>query len=218
MALLIAVVELTMNEDGKKRSSPPAHEMPVKKKLKTSSAAHEGPLATERYVIDMTSSNGKKNKAARSEHVASSMLRMASTIVDKIAQRKGFIMPPVPKSVPRRLLGAKSGSPLERLAIMKSDKVDSAAEVALRPIPYAAETNSPAGNEETARVGSCEKSTKPASGEAAEIYVLLKPDLLEDMDACAKFVDGVRKVVCPSSFAKHITQHRRTALLAMMQI
>ncbi|KAM2100325.1 hypothetical protein ACFX1T_027485 [Malus domestica] len=84
----------------------------VKKKLKTYSAAHEGPLATERYVIDMTSSNGKKNKAARSEHVASSMLRMASTIVDKIAQRKGFIMPPVPKSVPGRSLGAKSGSPL----------------------------------------------------------------------------------------------------------
>ncbi|KAM2147322.1 hypothetical protein ACFX1Q_004082 [Malus domestica] len=101
-----------MNEDGKKRSSPPAHEMPVKKKLKTSSAAHEGPLATERYVIDMTFSNGKKSKAARSEHVASSMLRMASTIVDKIAQHKGFIMPLVPKSVPGRSLGAKSGSPL----------------------------------------------------------------------------------------------------------
>ncbi|KAM2344778.1 hypothetical protein ACFXTH_008738 [Malus domestica] len=83
----------------------------VKKKLKTSSAAHEGPLATERYVIDMTSSNGKKNKAARSEHVASSMLRKASTIVDKITQRKSFIMPPVPKSVGRSL-GAKSGSPL----------------------------------------------------------------------------------------------------------
>ena len=112
MARLIAVVELTMNEDGKKRSSPPAHEMPVKKKLKTSSAAHEGLLATERYMIDMTSSNGKKCKAARSEHVASSMLRMASTIMDKIAQRKGFIMPPVPKSVPERSLGAKSGSPL----------------------------------------------------------------------------------------------------------
>ncbi|KAM1518061.1 hypothetical protein ACFX1X_021423 [Malus domestica] len=101
-----------MNEDGKKRSSPSAHEMPVKKKLKTSSAAHEGPPATERYVIDMTSSNGKKNKVARSEHVASSMLRMASTIVDKITQRKGFIMPPVPKSVPGRSLGAMSGSPL----------------------------------------------------------------------------------------------------------
>ncbi|KAM2997164.1 hypothetical protein FF2_043885 [Malus domestica] len=74
-----------MNEDGKKRSSPPTHEISVKKKLKTTFAAHKGPPATERYVIDMTSSNGKKNKAARSEHVVSSMLRMASTIVDKIA-------------------------------------------------------------------------------------------------------------------------------------
>ncbi|KAM2805690.1 hypothetical protein COP2_047568 [Malus domestica] len=62
---------------------------------------------------------------------------------------------------------------------MKSDKVDSAAKVVPRPIPYAAETDSPAGNEETARVGNCEKSTKPASGEAAEIYVLLKPYLLK---------------------------------------
>ena len=63
-------------------------------------------------------------------------------------------MPLVPNFVPRRLLRAKFGSPLERLAIMKSDKVDSAAKVALRPIPYAVETNSPAGNKETARVGS----------------------------------------------------------------
>ena len=85
--------------------------MPAEKKPKTSFAAHEGPFATKRYVIDMTSSNGKKCKAARSEHVASSMLRMASTIVDKITQRKGFIMPPVPKSVPGHSLGAKSGSP-----------------------------------------------------------------------------------------------------------
>ncbi|KAM2565055.1 hypothetical protein TB2_013289 [Malus domestica] len=88
-------------------------------------------------------------------------------------------MPLVPNFVPRRLLGAKSGSPLERLAIMKSDKVDTAAKVAPRPIPYAAETDSLAGNEETTRVGSCEKSTKPVFGEAAEIYVLLKPDLLK---------------------------------------
>ncbi|KAM2993193.1 hypothetical protein FF2_045323 [Malus domestica] len=72
----------------------------------------------------MTSSNGKKNKAARSEHVASSMLRMASTIVDKIAQRKGFIMP-------------------LRLAIMKSGKVDSAAKVAPKPALFAAEIDLP---------------------------------------------------------------------------
>ncbi|KAM1298666.1 hypothetical protein ACFX2F_025445 [Malus domestica] len=107
------------------------------------------------------------------------MSRMASTIANRIVRHKGPVMPLVPNFVPRRLLGAKSGSPLERLAIMKSDKVDSVAKVVPRPIPYAAETDSPTGNEETARVGSCEKSTKPASGEAAEIYVLLKPDLLK---------------------------------------
>ena len=65
-------------------------------------------------------------------------------------------MPLVPKSVPRHLLRAKSSLPLEKLAIMKSDKVDSAAKVALRPTSLAAKTNSPAEKDETARVGSCE--------------------------------------------------------------
>ena len=97
---------------------------------------------------------------------------------------------------------------------MKSDKVNSDAKVALRPTYSAAETDSPAGKNETVRMGSCEKPTMPA----AEICVLLKPVSLEDMDACTKFVDGVRKVVCPSFFAKHMTQYRRTALLAMIQI
>ncbi|KAM1760565.1 hypothetical protein ACFX12_003426 [Malus domestica] len=107
------------------------------------------------------------------------MSRMATTIADKIVWHKGPVMPLVPNFIPRHLLGAKSGSLSEKLAIMKSDKVDSAAKVAPRPIPYATKTDSPAGNEKTARIGSCEKSTKPASGEAAEIYVLLKPDLLK---------------------------------------
>ena len=88
-----------MNEGGKKRSSSPTQEMLVEKKLKTSSAACEDPFAAERPVIGLTSSNWKKNKAARSEPVAHSMSRMASTIVDKITQRKGHIMPLVQKSV-----------------------------------------------------------------------------------------------------------------------
>ncbi|XP_050104296.1 uncharacterized protein LOC126583815 [Malus sylvestris] len=150
---------------------------------------------------------GRKNKAARSEPVVPAMSRMASTIADRIAQRKGFVMPLVPKSVLRCLLEAKSGSPLERLATMNIDKVDFVAKVARRPTPFTAETDSPARKEETARVVSCEKSTKSASGEVAEIYVLLKLDLLEDMNAYAKFVDDSRKVVCPSSFAKHTTQY-----------
>ncbi|KAM2554437.1 hypothetical protein TB2_018558 [Malus domestica] len=122
------------------------------------------------------------------------MSRMASTIVDRIAQRKVLIMPLVPKFVPKCLLGAKSGSPLERLATMNSDKVNSAAKVALRPTLFTAKID-PTRKEETACVGSCEKSTKPASRKAAEICVLLKLDLLEDMDVCAKFVDGDRKAM-----------------------
>ena len=42
--------------------------------------------------------------------------------------------------------------------------MDSTAKVALRTTPSAAETDSPVGKGETARVGSYEKSTKPASG------------------------------------------------------
>ncbi|KAM0981348.1 hypothetical protein ACFX2A_014693 [Malus domestica] len=121
------------------------------------------------------------------------MSRMACTIAGRIAQCKGHIMPPVQKSVPKRMLGTKFGLPLESLTIMKSYKVDSAAKVAPMLTLSADETDSSAGKEETACMGSCEKSTKPASREAAEICVLLKPDLLEDMDDCAKFIDGFKK-------------------------
>ncbi|KAB2629640.1 hypothetical protein D8674_034435 [Pyrus ussuriensis x Pyrus communis] len=160
LARLIAIVEPIVNE-----------EILVKKKLKISSVARESPPSVEKPLIDINSSNGKKNEAARSELVAPAMSRMANSIVD-----------------------TKFSSHSEMLAIMKSDKVDFAAKVALRPTHSAAKTDSPAGKEETARVGSCKKSTKLASGEAVEICVLLKPDLLEDMDACAKFVDGVRNL------------------------
>ncbi|KAM1319454.1 hypothetical protein TB2_004359 [Malus domestica] len=111
------------------------------RKLKTSSSACEGPHVTESPVIDMTSSNKKKNEAARSKHVVSAMSRMACMIVDSIAQCRGLVMPLVPKSVPRRPLREKSGSSSEMLAIMKSDKVDSTAKVVLRPTPSTAETD-----------------------------------------------------------------------------
>ncbi|KAM1151761.1 hypothetical protein PS2_034240 [Malus domestica] len=68
---------------------------------------------------------------------------------------------------------------------MKSDKVDSAAKVAPRPIPHATKTNLHVGKKEIARVGSYEKSTKPASWKATEIYALLKPDMLENIDKTA---------------------------------
>ncbi|KAB2630928.1 hypothetical protein D8674_008447 [Pyrus ussuriensis x Pyrus communis] len=103
-----------------------------------------------------------------------------------------FLVPLVTKFVLRRLVGAKSSSPLERLVTMKSDKVDFTAKMVPKPIPLAAEICSPAEKDETARVGSCEKSTKFVSGEAADICVLLKPYLLEDIDAYTKLVDDVR--------------------------
>ncbi|KAM1620613.1 hypothetical protein ACFXTN_017574 [Malus domestica] len=145
--------------------------MLAKKKPKTSFAARAGSPTASRLVINLTLSKGTKNEAARFEHVAPAMSRMAGTIADRIVWHKGLVMPLVPNFVPRRLLGVKSGSPLERRAIMKSDKVDSAAKVVPRPTPFASETD-PTRKEETARVGSCEKFTKPASGEAAEICVL----------------------------------------------
>ncbi|KAM1088019.1 hypothetical protein ACFX2B_013353 [Malus domestica] len=100
---------------------------------------------------------------------------------------------------------------------MKSGKVDSAAKVAPKPTLFATEIDSPARKEDIARVGSYEKSTKPASGDVVAIYVLLKLDLLEVINVYAKFVDSGKKVVCPSSFTKHTTQYR-TTLLAMMHI
>ncbi|KAB2609008.1 methyltransferase PMT18 [Pyrus ussuriensis x Pyrus communis] len=121
---------------------------------------------------------------------------------------RGSVMPLMLKFVPKCPSRAKCGSLLERLATMKSDKVDSATKVAPRPTPFAAET---------ARVGSYEKSTKPASREATEIFALFKLNLLEDMNACAKFVDDVRKIVCPSSFVKHTAEYMKTDLLAMME-
>ncbi|KAM1192772.1 hypothetical protein ACFX2G_013321 [Malus domestica] len=56
--------------------------------------------------------------------------KVASSIADRIAQQ------------------AKSGSSLERLTTMKSDKVDSAAKVVPKPIPQAAEIDSSAEKKE----------------------------------------------------------------------
>ncbi|KAM2327540.1 hypothetical protein FF1_014154 [Malus domestica] len=120
--------------------------MPAEKKPKTSFAARAGSPTTSRLVFDLTFSKGMKNEDVRFEHAAPAMSRMASTIIDKIVRHKGPVMLLVPNFVPRHLLGAKSGSLLERLTIMKSDKVDSAAKMTSRPIPYATETDSPAGN------------------------------------------------------------------------
>ncbi|KAM2335892.1 hypothetical protein ACFXTH_013261 [Malus domestica] len=67
--------------------------MLVEKKLKTFPTAHEGPPAIEKHVIDLTSSNGKKNEGARSEPMTSTMPKIGSTIADRIVQRRGYVMP-----------------------------------------------------------------------------------------------------------------------------
>ncbi|KAM2224977.1 hypothetical protein ACFXTI_018771 [Malus domestica] len=100
---------------------------------------------------------------------------------------------------------------------MKSDKMPLPAKVEPKSVPFAAETDSFVEKKEIAHAGSREKSTKSVSGEIAEICALLKLDLLEDMNVCTKFINGVKRVVDPSSFVKHTTEYRRTTLLAMMQ-
>lgn len=92
-------------------------------------------------VIDLTSSKGKK-EAAGSELVKPAVSKLAEDgpvkpatpkvariIADRIAQRRGSVMPPV--------FGAKSESTSERLAALKSGNEDSASRVALGPIPLA---------------------------------------------------------------------------------
>ncbi|KAB2608933.1 hypothetical protein D8674_012101 [Pyrus ussuriensis x Pyrus communis] len=107
--------------------------------------------------------------------------------------------------------------PREEIKRIKSEKVPLPAKVAPKLIPSAVKTDSFTEKKETARAGNHEKSTKSAFREVAEICVLLKPDLLKDIDVCAKFVDGVKGVVGPSSFVKHMTRYKRIVLLAMMQ-
>ncbi|KAM1174665.1 hypothetical protein ACFX19_027763 [Malus domestica] len=159
---------------------------------------------------------GENDKVARSVPVTPTILKVASSIADRIAQRRSSTMPPVPKFMSKYLFGVTSGSHLERLAIMKSDKVPLPAKVAQKPVPSVAETHSSAEKNDTVRAGSCEKSINFVSREAAEICAFFRPNLLEDMDVCTKFVDGVIWVVGMSSFAKHTTEYRRTALLAMI--
>ncbi|KAM1315133.1 hypothetical protein ACFX2F_018921 [Malus domestica] len=97
LAHLITVVEHTVNKGGKKRSSPPAQEMRTEKKPKTSSATHEGSLATPRLMIELTSSNGEKYKVTRSVPVMSAVLKVANSIADRIAHHRSSTVPPVLK-------------------------------------------------------------------------------------------------------------------------
>ncbi|KAM1807244.1 hypothetical protein ACFX11_030289 [Malus domestica] len=190
--------------------------MPAEKKPKIASTARKGSSTVPKIVIDLTSSKGEKERTARFVQITPIALKGSSSIAEKIAQRRSSFVSPVLKFVSKRSSGAKSSSPLERLATMKSDKVSMPVKVVPKPASSVAATNSFAEKEETVRSGKLDESTKAVSGEVAEICVLLKPDLLEDMDICAKFVDGVKKIIGPSLFAKHTSEYRKTVLLAMM--
>ena len=99
---------------------------------------------------------------------------------------------------------------------MKNGTTSSSAKVAPNPVPPAAETKLPSERGETACANGPGKFAKSNSKEAAEICALLRPDLLEDMIACAKFVDDVKGIIGPGSFV-HTPEYRRAALLTMMQ-
>ncbi|KAM0960086.1 hypothetical protein ACFX2I_025085 [Malus domestica] len=116
----------------------------------------------------------------------------------------------------KRTSGAKSGLASERLVIMKSRKVDYAAKVSLGPVLPSAVIVS-AEIRKYAHTGSCERSTKFEAGKFPEVCALLKADLLEDINACAKFVDSVEKVVIQSnSFAKRPNYSMRSSQIATM--
>ena len=236
LARPITFVDPAANDGGKKKHSPPAQKMPAEKKLKilrggsstahevldgkkpkVSSASREDSPAAPKLVIDLTSSRNEKNETAGPEPITPAIPKAASSIADKIAQRRSSSVPLVPKFTPKRPPGIKSGSPLERLAIMKGNRTPLPAKVAPQLVHSAVETKLPAEKKETACANGHDKPTRSNSKEAAKICAFLKPDLLEDTDACAKFVDGVRGIIGPSSFVKHTSEYRKTALLSMMQ-
>ena len=217
LARPITVVEPAANDGGRKRHSPSAQESPAQKKPrvvregssaaqegfdvnrpKTSSAAPGGPPAAPKLVIDLTSKE----------------IDGPVPVADRIAQHQGSS---VPKFVLKRPPGVKSDSPSEKLASVKSGTTSSSAKVAPNLVPPAVEAKLPAERDETACANGPGESAKSNSKEAAEICALLRPDLLEDVDACAKFVDGVKGIIGPGSFVKHTPEYRRAALLTMMQ-
>ena len=71
---------------------------------------------------------------------------------------------------------------------MKNGKTSSSAKAAPKLVPSADEAKLSSEKREIACASGPDKSAKSNSKEAAEICVLLRPDLLEDMDVCAEFV------------------------------
>ncbi|KAB2605840.1 plastidial pyruvate kinase 1 [Pyrus ussuriensis x Pyrus communis] len=193
LAFPIVAVDLVAIEGGKKRSSSLACEPSAKKKPMTSSAARGRSSAVEKLVIDPTSPKGVK------------------MIIEPEPKKLATL-----KFVSKHPLGAKFGFAFERLTTMKSGKVDSTAKVASGPALLFV-TNSYVEKRKSARTGSCEISTESEVREFPKVYALLEADLLENIDACAKFVYSVGKVVVHSDvFTKCSAYSRRFSMIATM--
>ncbi|KAB2612886.1 hypothetical protein D8674_035202 [Pyrus ussuriensis x Pyrus communis] len=170
------------------RYSLQAQEMLAEKKPRTSAATREGSSAAPKLVIDLTSSKGEKDEAARSVPVMSVVPKVTSLIANRITQCRSFDVP-------------SYGSPSEIIVTMKSDKVDFATKMVPKPFPLLSGL------------------IRLLRRKRLLVWAIVRnpPNLLEDMDVCTKFVNDVKEAVSLSSFMKHTTEYRRTALLAMMQ-
>lgn len=185
-ACLISTVELVASEGGRKKSSSPAREPSVEKKLKTSSATRSSTVG--RLVVDLSSSRNKKEPTG-SELVKLAASRVTRTVANKITHL-------VPGFIPRQPSMPKFDPIPDERVVAKSKDGDSTAKTVSGPTP-------PVENETPSRISNCDQPTKLALGEFSEIHVLLKLDLLKGMEAYDKFVDGVNKVVDFSFFTRH---------------
>lgn len=77
----------------------------------------------------------------------------------------------------------KSSLASEMLTAMKSRNVESNTKVAHGLVPYSVVTDSFAEKGKSTHMGTSEKSTELGSEEFPKVYVLLKADLIEDIDA-----------------------------------
>ncbi|KAM2886792.1 hypothetical protein COP2_013834 [Malus domestica] len=174
----IAAVEPTTNKGGKKRYSLPTCEPSTEKKPKTSFGVCGGSSAVEKLVIDLTSPKPTNKFVEPVKPVAP---KMATCIAERIAQRKGSVVPPVSWFVLKSPSGAKFDLASERLAAMKSDKVDSIAKAAPGPVPHSIATSFFAEKGKSAHMGNCEKSTDSEAREFPKVCALLKATCLRTL-------------------------------------
>ncbi|KAM2576027.1 hypothetical protein TB2_007779 [Malus domestica] len=117
---------------------PSEYQISDEEKPKITSAAREGSSTAPKFVIDLTSSKNEKERFAGSVLVVLAVSKATSSITDRITQRRSSSVHSVLEFVSKRPSEAKSSLPLEKLAIIKSDKVSLSAKVVPKLIPYAA--------------------------------------------------------------------------------